>query len=333
MSNVQQEICPFCGKVTRTDGNFCTECGHKIEGIFNSQTAYRAKINTKENERDEEVENLKATFNRIESYKGEYKEINSYGRKEGKKRIYIVVSLLAIFVIVFIVIKLNVSSPKKVAEKYIKALESKYMQKNNLVLNMNYVFYNPKVKKIKYIYLPLIQIEKKDETLDFLRNLPYYVVFTRSENADYVTKYLSYFKEKINFSMYEFKELIKKISSTEKKERVQEYGNIKEKKLKFAQLLDMDTGEKIDIVSQKYVIGKNEDCDLVVNSTHISRHHAYISYVDGIYYLVDMGSTNHTYIDGEELERGIPVELHNGMQVKFADKMYKFYLTVKGAAD
>lgn len=82
---------------------------------------------------------------------------------------------------------------------------------------MNYVFYNPKVKKIKYIYLPLIQIEKKDETLDFLRNLPYYVVFTRSENADYVTKYLSYFKEKINFSMYEFKELIKKISSTEKK--------------------------------------------------------------------------------------------------------------------
>ena len=122
MSNVQQEICPFCGKVTRTDGNFCTECGHKIEGIFNSQMAYRAKINTKENERDEEVENLKATFNRIESYKGEYKEINSYGRKEEKKRIYIVVSLLAIFVIVFIVIKLNVSSPKKVAEKYIKAL-------------------------------------------------------------------------------------------------------------------------------------------------------------------------------------------------------------------
>ena len=48
MSNVQQEICPFCGKVTRTDGKFCTECGHKIEGIFNSQTAYRAKINTKE---------------------------------------------------------------------------------------------------------------------------------------------------------------------------------------------------------------------------------------------------------------------------------------------
>lgn len=122
MSNVQQEICPFCGKVTRTDGNFCTECGHKIEGIFNSQMANRAKINTKENERDEEVENLKATFNRIESYKGEYKEINSYGRKEEKKRIYIVVSLLAIFVIVFIVIKLNVSSPKKVAEKYIKAL-------------------------------------------------------------------------------------------------------------------------------------------------------------------------------------------------------------------
>ena len=61
MSNVQQEICPFCGKVTRTDGNFCTECGHKIEGIFNSQMANRAKINTKENERDEEVENLKAT--------------------------------------------------------------------------------------------------------------------------------------------------------------------------------------------------------------------------------------------------------------------------------
>ena len=62
MSNVQQEICPFCGKVTRTDGNFCTECGHKIEGIFNSQMAYRAKINTKENERDEEVENYSLVY-------------------------------------------------------------------------------------------------------------------------------------------------------------------------------------------------------------------------------------------------------------------------------
>lgn len=215
----------------------------------------------------------------------------------------------------------------------IDKLESKYMQKNNLVLNMNYVFFNPKVKKIKYIYLPLIQIDKKDETLDFLKNLPYYVVFTKSENADYITKYISYFKDKINFSMYEFKEMIKKISSSEKRERAQERENNKEKKIKLGQLLDLDTGEKIDIDSRKYVIGKNEDCDLVVNSTHISRHHAYISYVDGVYYLVDMGSTNHTYVDEDELVRGIPVELHNGMQIKFADKMYKFFLTVKGAAD
>ena len=198
---------------------------------------------------------------------------------------------------------------------------------------MNYVFFNPKVKKIKYIYLPLIQIDKKDETLDFLKNLPYYVVFTKSENADYITKYISYFKDKINFSMYEFKEMIKKISSSEKRERAQERENNKEKKIKLGQLLDLDTGEKIDIDSRKYVIGKNEDCDLVVNSTHISRHHAYISYVDGVYYLVDMGSTNHTYVDEDELVRGIPVELHNGMQIKFADKMYKFFLTVKGAAD
>ena len=80
MSNVQQEICPFCGKVTRTDGNFCTECGHKIEGIFNSQTAYRAKINTKENERDEEVESVDTRDEyeetlELEELKENYKQI------------------------------------------------------------------------------------------------------------------------------------------------------------------------------------------------------------------------------------------------------------------
>ncbi len=212
-------------------------------------------------------------------------------------------------------------------------LETQYMQKNNLILDMKYVFFNLKTGMMKYIYLPLIHLDKQDETIDFLKILPYYTVFSPSEDVDYVAEYIRFFRDNITFSMYDFKEMVQKISARGVQSNILKQSNDDTVRKKYGNLLDLTTGEKILISKSKYVIGKNEDCDLVINSSHVSRQHAYIMYSEGTYYVVDMGSTNKTFIDDVPIVKGIPTELHNGMQVKFADRPYRFFLAVKGAVD
>ena len=212
-------------------------------------------------------------------------------------------------------------------------LETQYMQKNNLILDMKYVFFNLKTGMMKYIYLPLIHLDKNDETIDFLKRLPYYTVFAPSENVDYVSEYIRFFRDNITFSMYDFKEMVQKISARGTQGNISRKSNDDTGRKKYANLLDLITGEKIVISKDKYIVGKNEDCDLFINSSHVSRQHAYILYTEGAYYLVDMGSTNKTFIDDVPVIKGIPTELHNGMQIKFADRPYRFFLAVKGAVD
>lgn len=50
------------------------------------------------------------------------------------------------------------------------------------------------------------------------------------------------------------------------------------------------------------LIGRSKICDVRIDSTVISRQHALISYHDGGATLVDLGSTNGTFVDGERIQ-------------------------------
>jgi pSer/pThr/pTyr-binding forkhead associated (FHA) protein len=60
------------------------------------------------------------------------------------------------------------------------------------------------------------------------------------------------------------------------------------------------------------VLGRDARCDQVINDGEISRNHARIAERDGKYYLQDLGSTNGTYLNGEQLETGKWVEFKPG---------------------
>ncbi len=58
------------------------------------------------------------------------------------------------------------------------------------------------------------------------------------------------------------------------------------------------------------IIGRNPDCDLVLEPKSVSRRHAALVHRSGEYLLKDIGSTRGTYVNGLRLTQ--PVVLKNG---------------------
>ncbi len=88
------------------------------------------------------------------------------------------------------------------------------------------------------------------------------------------------------------------------------------------------TGEKIHIDKPIFCIGKSANgVDYqVTDNNSISRRHAYIVKVNGLYYLRDNKSTNHTYIDGKMIKSGTDTPLLDGNIFKLADEEFTFML-------
>jgi peptidoglycan lytic transglycosylase D len=56
------------------------------------------------------------------------------------------------------------------------------------------------------------------------------------------------------------------------------------------------------VFKQSSWIGRDEDCPFRVDHSKVSRRHAELRYEKGGWWLVDLGSTNGTYVDGERIE-------------------------------
>lgn len=89
----------------------------------------------------------------------------------------------------------------------------------------------------------------------------------------------------------------------------------------------VSNNEMIGIDKQLFRIGKDEryaDYRITDNAA-ISRAHAEISVKNGVCYLTDEDSLNHTYVNGKELDGHIPEELKSGDVIRFADEEYIFH--------
>lgn len=63
-------------------------------------------------------------------------------------------------------------------------------------------------------------------------------------------------------------------------------------------------GRALPISKAVTVIGRGVDADIVLDDPGVSRRHAEIHVLDGALRLVDLGSTNGTYLDGERVHAG-----------------------------
>ena len=62
-------------------------------------------------------------------------------------------------------------------------------------------------------------------------------------------------------------------------------------------------GRIFEFPGDSVVFGRNPDCDVWVDDATCSREHAKIEHEDGVDFLVDLGSTNGVFVNGDKVER------------------------------
>jgi pSer/pThr/pTyr-binding forkhead associated (FHA) protein len=63
-------------------------------------------------------------------------------------------------------------------------------------------------------------------------------------------------------------------------------------------------GERYPISKDRFVIGRGkQSSDLTLRDPNVSRQHALVELQDGVYFMVDMGSTNGVAFNGQRIAR------------------------------
>ena len=84
---------------------------------------------------------------------------------------------------------------------------------------------------------------------------------------------------------------------------------------------------KIIINKFPFRVGKMEGVtDYRIFNNNVSRKHADIIKEQGRYYIVDLASTNGTYLDGRRIQPGVKEPLNDGTMLKLADAKFKFHI-------
>lgn len=93
-----------------------------------------------------------------------------------------------------------------------------------------------------------------------------------------------------------------------------------------AALLRLKTNENITINKATFRLGKerNKVDYCITNNGSVSRQHANIIYRNGQYFIVDLNSTNSTYVNGQTITPNTEVKLNPNDRIKLADEEFMF---------
>jgi pSer/pThr/pTyr-binding forkhead associated (FHA) protein len=69
--------------------------------------------------------------------------------------------------------------------------------------------------------------------------------------------------------------------------------------------------------AEKISLGRGLDCDVVLKSTHVSRHHVLLVFVSGRWMARDLDSSNGTYLNRHRL---VASDVHAGDVLRFGEK-------------
>lgn len=96
----------------------------------------------------------------------------------------------------------------------------------------------------------------------------------------------------------------------------------------YAFVKRLKTGEVVSLDKVPFVIGKGSDSDYIVKGNDtISRRHARIEKEKEEYFLTDLESANHSFIDGQKITE--QVKLVNGMKFRLSDEEFQFLVEIR----
>ncbi len=93
--------------------------------------------------------------------------------------------------------------------------------------------------------------------------------------------------------------------------------------LEFAK--GVNQGNRLDLVGDRIVFGRNADCHVVLNTPSVSREHAVIRKIAGKYFIEDMNSRNGTEINSPTNKIKVRTPLKDGDQITICGNTMVFY--------
>ena len=81
-------------------------------------------------------------------------------------------------------------------------------------------------------------------------------------------------------------------------------------------------GQGFPVTKDRFIIGRGkQSSDLTIKDPNVSRQHAMIEFLNGQYYIVDMGSTNGVEYNGQRVQRKV---INEGDIFKVCDHELRF---------
>ena len=95
------------------------------------------------------------------------------------------------------------------------------------------------------------------------------------------------------------------------------------------QLIHVRDGSSVTITQPRFRIGRDPSAvDYIINdNTAVGRQHADLLLHDGACYVVDLNSTNHTYLNGEPLNPGTEYPLQDGDEILLGNEAFQVRLS------
>ena len=84
-------------------------------------------------------------------------------------------------------------------------------------------------------------------------------------------------------------------------------------------------GQRIQLVEDTVVLGRNPDCQVPIGGTAVSRNHAQILHIQGKYYIEDLKSRNGTFVNNEQVTNRL--QLNDNDRIKICDFLCTFHET------
>ena len=90
-----------------------------------------------------------------------------------------------------------------------------------------------------------------------------------------------------------------------------------------AELMPLDDPEGRPIpLSKDNILGRSKTCDIAIPSSKVSRRHSRVLQQNGRFVVEDLGSANHTWVNGASIET--PQVLHHGDVISIGDVSFEF---------
>ena len=92
-------------------------------------------------------------------------------------------------------------------------------------------------------------------------------------------------------------------------------------------------GMRHALASQPLIVGRGEDCEIRVLDTSVSRRHARIEKIGDDFFVLDMQSTNGTYVNDRQSLAGDPIPMRDGDYLRVGNCIFRYLASGNVEAD